>query len=49
MPFLTLYMIDRVMISFLGDDLHRVLKSLMSRVISYCVLKEKFPVWFDED
>ena len=40
-PFLTLYQTDRVMIPFLGDDLHHMLKSLMSRVISNSVLKKQ--------
>ena len=40
-PFLTLYQTDRVMIPFLGDDLHRMLKYLMSRVIVNSVLKEQ--------
>ena len=40
-PFLTLYQTDRVMIPFLGDDLHHMLKSLMSWVISNSVLKKQ--------
>ena len=39
-PFLTIYQTDRVMLPFLGDDLHRMLKSVMSRVIKNSVLKE---------
>ena len=39
--FLTLYQTDRIMIPFLGDDSHRMLKSLMSRVIPNSVLKEQ--------
>ena len=42
-PFLTLYQTDRVMIPFLGDDLHHMLKSLMSRVIAVLQPPEKFP------
>ena len=38
--FLTIYQTDRVMLPFLGDDLHRMLKSIMSRVIQNSVLKE---------
>ena len=40
-PFLTLYQTDRVMIPFLGDDLHHMLKSLMSGVISNSVLRKQ--------
>ena len=40
-PFLTLYQTDRIMIPFLGDDLHHMLKSLMSSVISNSVLKKQ--------
>ena len=39
-PFLTIYQTDRVMLPFLGDDLHRMLKSIMSRVIKNSILKE---------
>ena len=38
--FLTIYQTDRVMLPFLGNDLHRMLKSIMSRVIRNSVLKE---------
>ena len=38
--FLTISQTDRVMLPFLGNDLHRMLKSTMSRVIRNSVLKE---------
>ena len=38
--FLTIYQTDHVMLPFHGNDLHRMLKSIMSRVIRNSVLKE---------